>query len=474
MGRLAVRRVQHPVGQGGFHTAEILIRDARFRYVYDCGAKKPSAIDGPLERMTIGQDPVKYDWLVISSFDMDHFNGIDKFKKYGITFKKVFLPHLLEQEFLEWLLCCYLIEKRDAAGIAQAFRMLKAIARGDFGTVGVTEGAEPDGPVKLVRNSSTTSGGSSVGEVDLVYEVEEEDWMFRFYSREHRFAGLVATLFNDPLLKPLKDLIERAAATVRDDNIADAEIDNILGELFRVLTEPPPATQDGNAQAVPDGDGSATPPTKAKARQNKAARATAGNTGTGASSKPATVKKILSDAFDSLAEDGKRVFSDYNALSLCMYSGPRTELSRNRSTFESTCMIDGEEIGAASSARPTRRVGWLGFGDIGFGDPKALSALMKRFSSEFELARTKMVPHHGAQSNYGKELCELDRFFRLGPPDTLWVAAANPLSGYRHPDGIVVLECQKRGIFKLVSEDTQTRIEETIDAPFLVALLGLY
>jgi hypothetical protein len=474
MGRFAVRRVQHPVGQGGFHTAEILIGDERFRYVYDCGSKKAGAIEGPLARMTIGQDALKYDWLVISSFDADHFNGIDKFKEYGITFKKVFLPHLLQQDFLEWLLCSYLIEKRSDAEITHAFRLLKAISRGEFGTVGVTEGADPDGPVRLVRNKSTSAGGKNIGEVDVVYEVKDEDWMFRLYSREHRFAGLVDTLFNNPLLKPLKYLIERAAATVTDKTIDDAEISNILSELFRVLTTPPPAAQDGNAQAVPDGDVALTSSTKTKGKANKLARVAAGNAGTGVSSKLPTVKQILSDAYDSLKENGKRVFSDYNALSLCMYSGPRTEFHKNQSTFESTCLIDGEELAAASSGGPTRRVGWLGFGDIGFGDPDAFLALTNRFSSEFGLARTKMVPHHGAQSNYGKELFALEPFFGLGPPNTLWIAAANPLSGYRHPDGVVVLECQKRGIFKLVSEDAPTRIEETIGAPFVVALLGLY
>lgn len=420
MQEILVRRVQHPVGQGGFHMADMWVEDEPFRYIYDCGSDNPDAIRTVLAGLHRTEDEKKFDWLVISSFDMDHCNGVTLLLKGGYTFKRVFLPHRLDSKLLVWLLCCYVLDGRSLAEIQAALASLRELRElsDQFGRDGDEDGSvlERDGP-------------NPANQVNITYRVKDADWMFRFYSRETNYAALVTALFGNDEFKPLKKIMEAAARTV-SGRAAPGDTTTILDQLFSVLGKPPVAAADG------------TPVSKE------------------------TVKKLLGKAYQALTKDGARVFGDYNEVSLCLYSGPRTSGQSAASRFNVACTIGHHSDYSARDG--TRRAGWLGLGDIGFRTRALLEELALYYRSELALSCTKMVPHHGAQSNYGTHLATLTPFFGLDDTPTLWVAAAHPLAGYRHPAGIVVLESGKNGSFAMVSDDPGSRIEETIrSAPAL-------
>lgn len=68
---------QHAIGQGGFHTGQMVDRDGTlFTWIFDCGAKSGKLFDEYLRPWTTRQRaPV--DWLFISHFDFDHVSGLD-------------------------------------------------------------------------------------------------------------------------------------------------------------------------------------------------------------------------------------------------------------------------------------------------------------------------------------------------------------------------------------------------------------
>jgi hypothetical protein len=78
-------RVQWPVGHGGFHTGQLRVENADFKYFYDCGALKK--VDKELIRKKL--ESTSFDFGVISHFDFDHYSEIDYTKV-----KVLFLPYL--------------------------------------------------------------------------------------------------------------------------------------------------------------------------------------------------------------------------------------------------------------------------------------------------------------------------------------------------------------------------------------------
>ncbi|ATQ77390.1 hypothetical protein CR152_24985 [Massilia violaceinigra] len=428
MHEILVRRVQHPVGQGGFHMADMRVANKPFRYIYDCGSSNPGAISALLKGLGRSTGEKEFDWLVISSFDMDHCNGVALLLAEGYTFKRVFLPHRLDNKLLVWLLCCYVLDERSAKEITDALASLRILRElyDQFGRDG-------DGPDDMLER--LTPDPAKPNAVNVTYHVKEADWMFRFYSRETNYGNLVKALFDKVEFAQLKAIMKRAAKTV-SGSAKPRDTVKILADLFSVLGKPPAQAQAGNG-AAPSGP---------------------------------SVKKLLGNAYENLTEDDARVFGDYNEVSLCLYAGPRTSGQSADRRFSVQCTVGHHSDFPARDW--TRRAGWLGLGDIGFRNRALLDELALYYRSELALSCTKMVPHHGAQSNYGTLLPMLAPFFALDAMQTLWVAAAYPLTRYRHPAGVVVLESEKNGTFVMVSDDPGSRIEETVRSIPSLALSG--
>lgn len=78
------------VGQGLCQTGNI----RNFYFMYDCGSKAKSAIITIIDRMEKIEKQPGLDLLVISHFDEDHINGLDKLMRTKLKPKKVVLPYL--------------------------------------------------------------------------------------------------------------------------------------------------------------------------------------------------------------------------------------------------------------------------------------------------------------------------------------------------------------------------------------------
>ena len=88
---LLVKRTQHAIGQGGFHSSYLYTGDKCFSLIFDCGGsteKHRATVIGPVV------EEGRHDWLVVSHLDADHINGVSQLESAGVTFSNVFLPHV--------------------------------------------------------------------------------------------------------------------------------------------------------------------------------------------------------------------------------------------------------------------------------------------------------------------------------------------------------------------------------------------
>jgi glyoxylase-like metal-dependent hydrolase (beta-lactamase superfamily II) len=111
---LTHKRLQHGIGQGGFHSAKVRVQvrnesaadlDYRFDYVYDCGAvsfgKKSllmnSIVTLPLVSRADSAGRKVLDALVLSHYDQDHMVGAKHLTSlYDV--RRIYLPYLSPTE----------------------------------------------------------------------------------------------------------------------------------------------------------------------------------------------------------------------------------------------------------------------------------------------------------------------------------------------------------------------------------------
>lgn len=453
-----VRRIQQPVGQGGFHSAVINVGAEQFKYIYDCGSLSPSCLKQVVDNWS--EPNLHYDWLVISSFDFDHFSGVAILLEAGFTFKQVILPHRLDPSFFRQMLMMLIFEERTNAEIIVFIKIYNILTSRDLSANGIGQvlpaNENPDGVGNQSDDDSESEEFEGLVNLDRLareskekiserqYRVKGIDWMFRFYSREWNHTSFVDQVFDDSELSDLKELIDGILTKLPKD------IPNILKKIAEELSRP----VDENASvfaadtAVPTQDATIDKGLK--------------------KAKNVTVKKRLTDAFSRKDKKSQAQFGDYNSASLCLYSGPIPSLHYTWTQhFELTRCSSGSYFSIGNQThKKTRAVGWLGVGDIDFRELNELNQFLQYYSGELRLAGTRMVPHHGSQSNYDEEFANLLLFTQAAPVKTLlWVASANPAHrGYRHPSGIVVHACNRKGKFQLVTEDVGTTLEEIVVA----------
>ncbi|WP_217916419.1 hypothetical protein [Duganella sp. BJB1802] len=430
---MLVKRTQHAIGQGGFHVAEIQVDRSKFRYIYDCGARNTKGLVEIIE--TWPSTDKAFDWLVISSFDSDHLNCASELLDEGFTFKAVILPHLLNADLFKYIFLRYITDDLEIDELTRVTKVFRRIIAGDFGRVlpgedrdGITEAMDGDGLV-----STKDLALDSVGHISKrSYKVKNADWMLRFYSVEVEAKDAIDKIFNAPDLTALKTTIleigESLVKKVSEDKM-QVLLDEVLTELKREVKMPATRT-------------SAKKP---------------------AAQKKKTVKDILNAACKT-PEDGKGIIHDYNSASLCLYSGPVPEPYAHRDdSFICYRTCNDQRKTRTLANRNGRAVGWMGVGDITFKNSASTLGFIRYYFAELALTGTRMLPHHGAQSNYDPDLAQFRLFTSTIPDGSLWVAAADPKAGgYRHPDGAIVAECALSGTFHLVSADPTTTLQEVI------------
>lgn len=425
---LLVKRTQHAIGQGGFHSSYLHTGDECFSLVFDCGGstkKHRDSIIGPVAKRG------RHDWLVISHLDEDHINGVAQLESAGVTFANVFLPHvdLCHQLFLMILKSAGAATVANEAARLNSLLILGKLYAGAYGRVRVVIPGEryrgdrlrqdtftnPDGPEhtrlpdltpdgmapsvllnQQTRRSLGPLGARVFPDTQSIY-VTGKKWELRFYSDEWAFPEPVAKLWALPVLKSLRNAIESLA---------------LLGI-------------DGGSRFVR---------TIGAALKKDVSALTANAALVGIDATFATVRKRIS--INSLL---KRLYKalpdlhDYNSSSLCLYSGPFVGRYRERWRYMRSTSLSPERYEREWKGNS---VGWLGMGDAHLRDAAAFGRFRAHYHGRFRLLSTLVLPHHGSRHNYDSEGIQLHRLLASisGSSSSTFVAASNPdHEKFKHP-----------------------------------------
>lgn len=139
MSHIRFAMIQHPVGQGDFHTGwlyngnnPIGIRPFRgpvsFAWTYDCGSEQSK----PLEREIGDLSGAPFNVLFLSHLDDDHVSGIDDFLNAALSVDEVVLPYLSDTD---WAL--HLAAAASSGALSAVFIDLASDPAGWFGERGV-------------------------------------------------------------------------------------------------------------------------------------------------------------------------------------------------------------------------------------------------------------------------------------------------------------------------------------------------
>lgn len=429
-------RHQRAVGQGFFHTAELLAEDGRnLRYVYDCGAMKKyetarnARIDEYLR--AVGANAA-LDILFISHIHFDHISGIERLldKTNGLTVDTVVMPLI---NVADRLFAYTRAANDDPAAINDPFfrelvvnpanalgrlgpRQILFVRRGspDGGAPG--SGAEdeddPDGPPDMPRALGGERDGGLFWKLigrGTGYEYEQsytkfdgteavthvavvDDTVAMATTGEGSCLEWVLSPFVDPTIKSKEDLFLSELASARKMSVSDlkswlADAENIAELLLT---------------GVPD----------------------------------------LTAAYEAVAHD-------FNLTSLCLYSGPKTNEGATEAVYQAR--LGSYFLG------PTRRqeIGWLATGDAALSAKIRAKAFIKHYGGHIENIGTLNVPHHGSDHNHNSDfITRIDAFIH--------VAAADNYSKWRHP-GSKIMQCvASMGRFlSIVTSNTKSEVEET-------------
>lgn len=428
---LLVKRTQHAIGQGGFHSSYLHAGDERFGLVFDCGGstdKHRASVIGPVVEQR------KHDWLVVSHLDEDHINGVSQLESAGVTFSNVFLPHvdLSHQLFL------MLLKSAGTATVASEEARLNSILivgklyAGAYGRVRVVIPGErdrgdrprqnifpnPNGPErtrlpdltpdgvapsvlldKEAQKSLGASGARTFQDTQSIY-VSDKNWELRFYSDEWAFPAPVTKLWALTVLQPLRDAMEHLSL------LGSSGGKNFTNGIGAALKAKVPAAVANATLATID-------PAFLKL------------------SRAISVNSLLKKLYKALPD-----LHDYNSSSLCLYSGPVVDRYPEHWRYMRCVNLPGERYQRLWKGYS---VGWLGMGDAHLHDAAALGRFRGHYQNRFQLLSTLVLPHHGSRHNYDFERIQLHRLLAPMSDGAVFVTASNPdHKKFNHPHQEVV------------------------------------
>lgn len=421
MYRFTVERTQHTIGQGGFHSSYIHTRGGRFSVIFDCGGSTEVHRTKLISHLASEED-LEHDWLVISHLDEDHINGIRQLEKAGVTFSNVFLPHVDLPQCM-FLMLLKMIDAEGTVTVAQLDSILVAgqLYAGVFGRPRIVVRNDDGDPLTSELNNLLTNGtNESLSASNLLEDddqarlnrsgvgltisdsksicLKNEDWKFRFYSREWNFSAAIKIIWELPILKPLSDAMRKLAIIGTKEEI------NFTNNIQYELDQP---VKFSEANAL------------LKKFSTKYTRLT----------KDISINALLKMLYKSLGD-----IDDYNSSSLCMYSGPTdSAASRPRRWYT---LHNNLVLHKRDEASVMRIVGWLGMGDAHLKTDKEFAAFADHFRRELPMVSTLMLPHHGSRLNYDKERVQLHALLATIPedPSPVLIVASDPNhEKYRHP-----------------------------------------
>ena len=425
-------RLQHAVGQGFFHSAELYKNErVSLRYIYDCGAMSRYSTEltsciGNYLKDAVSNSSSKLDLLFISHVHADHLNGLPQLldPNGGLSVDTIALPYF---NMIERLI-----------GYAQSVTVDPAIIRADFYREFVID------PVTVLSTFSPrqilffhSSGPNSPGApVDVSPEGigpdknlrdSEEKGNWRLVGRGHRdlsnhtmgsvpvsnipdSMGILVPITSKNacawLLSPFIDpMIEREQSIFKSALFNALKYDNLRGTK----------TKEEDFQAWLDD--------------------------------PDNLKELVVNKVWALKEAYEETHNNLNMTSMCLYSGPLPKKIGPPLTCHTRF--------GTWSAQIIDRIGWLATGDAALNDNKRNRAFLHHYQKLFDDVLTLTIPHHGSDDYF-----DIDLLTKIKPH--FCVAAADAFGKWSHPGAKIVQGVASQGLFlSVVTSDIKSEIQES-------------
>ena len=451
-------RRQYPLGQGGFHAGTVEGDGSlRFTYVYDCGSTNGyiEARDREIERY-LGESNRLLDVLYLSHLHADHVNGIPKLlhAHSGVQVDTIILPLL------------------DPAS------RLIAFARS------LTEGALPKSMDDTEESDFYRSFIASPG--DALARFHPRQVVFVYSGRNGDGAPGSRGEPPPPSDLPSHDSTSgeswRFVGRGRIERLSDEPYEDTLSgedaEIYPSLSDPDRFTTFGPKRLVqlsmPDtigigigGDSSFDPwllthfvdPTVEEKRESfllRLAKKLGLSYANLLSSLNSTsfLLSLVTTHDKELRNAYAHVASNLNTTSLSLFSGPNA--GHTNLKISADIFFAGKVLRTGSQSTSSGRIGWLGTGDASLKTPSSVQAFAKHFGNLLDNVFTLMLPHHGSDHNFSRDLL-------VNVKPQLCIAAADRVGKWRHPgSNVIQAVCSFPSLMHVVTSATEAGVDERV------------
>ncbi len=406
---MKIVRTQWPVGQGCFATGLIDVGASEpLHYVYDCGARSLAHLE-PLVAAYARKVP-EIDALFVSHLDGDHVDGLDTLLA-RLDATSVYLPYLSAAERLLNLAEAEYEDRRLTSSFVQA----QFDPAGWFGRRGVErvvfvrnggDGRSPETPPvapregggegrpRLVETATVTSITAKAAGTAALLEMQIDGFIAVMQGSQARDWILQPYVprVDDARIRQFESRIRQVLALKDIESIDNAAVERLL--------------------------------------------------------KTPTGRTSLRKCYDEILRDGSG--SRHNAVSMSLYSGPRSDTSRwnFEARHDHGWWIEGS----------TNASGWIGTGDAKLKSSSKRKAWKAYYRRALHSTGTLLLPHHGSRVNFHADLVSAPNLYA-------YIAAADERDeGYRHPSAEVVEAIDAAGKTLIhVTKRLPTRFIEKIE-----------
>jgi len=362
--RIRSSQIQHPVGQGGFHTGwlyrppilarpwHLPLQAMRFAWIYDCGSNQTAMLTREIDSIS----GATFNVLFLSHLDTDHVNGVDKLLLNVENVAEVVLPYLGDDEW--------------ALHLAAA----------------AVDGALSGALIDLATDPAGWFGARGVGQVTYVEGNDDDD------------PG--ATAAPDPIDPDRPERGEREDKDGTDDALGGW---SIAWTRRRAISPAPPGGLSAAVAVLPRGSVGAVQRNGAAtgwvlspfAFKPSAARLHSFSAQLTIEFGPnLTAAQYASHARSSAGREKlkrcyKAAFVSSNLHSMALYSGPEHNPNKLLTTAWQGAMV-----------RRVVQPGWLSTGDVDLTVAVRRNALTKYYSRYAALVGQLSLPHHGSDLSF--------------------------------------------------------------------------
>lgn len=438
-------RVQHPVGQGFFHTGTVEDSSGgELKYVVDCGAmaRYAAARDREVDQIIRSWANTKpIDFLFVSHAHADHINGIPRLLDVdsGLRVDTIVLP-LLDEE--ERLIAFARTSSEDPTAASSTFyrdfiaEPVTALERFQPAQILFVESGQGDGRAPF--SGQDGPDGRDPGGTDQANR-QEHNW--KLVGR-----GVLRQVDTPPAARSGAETAASDGRTVRTSAMPDTlgvivPFEDDQQWLLVTYVDPMVTAERGRfLRGLAKILGTTVPTLKRKLQD------------------PAYLRQLLTTRESELRQAYAGVESDLNLTTLCLYSGvkPPPLTHRTHKPRQDYPLYWGRFGRLRLHGTLLHRTGWLGTGDAQLKHMGRRTRLFEHYGALLNVVQTMTLPHHGSEHNFSAEVLTHVQ------PEYL-VAAADKFSKWRHPGtGVVQAAASSGRTVSTVTSSEASRVEEVL------------